>query len=129
MAVKRREVVDQGKKLARYRSTEVLFLKLDQAKLGTTDLEEFFLGFGAKKRGGANTMGQQCREVVLTNLLRDRLRDVRGELRRAGYLYHKYKEEWRGVMESESMFRREMATIKEELKVVRREADEKNDRD
>ena len=43
IAQKRRDVESEARRLARVRSSERMFLKLDATKLGTAELEEFFL--------------------------------------------------------------------------------------
>ena len=69
------------KRLARVRSSGLLFQKLEAAKLGTAELEEFFIGVGQNKKGGINRIGHECKEVALASLLKDKRRDLHKENR------------------------------------------------
>ena len=114
------------KRLARVRSSELLFQKLEAAKLGTAELEEFFIGVGRNKKGGINRIGHECKEVALASLLKDKRRDLNKENRHCELLYHRSKEAFRSVSDSESKFRKEMVRIREECTEYRTEIDKKN---
>ena len=128
IAQKRRDVESEARRLARVKSSEQMFQKLDATKLGTAELEEFFLGVGLNTKGGSNRIGQECKEVALASLLKDKRRDLHKEMRHCELKYHRSKEAFRSVSECESRFRTEMASIRTECKAYRMEVDRKNGR-
>ena len=72
IAQKRRDVESEARRLARVRSSEKMFQKLDSTKLGTAELEKFFLGLGQNKKGGSSKIGQGCKKVALASILKDK---------------------------------------------------------
>ena len=121
-------IVSCLEKLARVRSNVKTFEKLEANKLGTAEVEEFFLSLGYKRKGGGFTLGRMTREKTVEIVLKDKIKDMKKEESKANFMYHKRKEELRGLIGSEGHYRRTLQHLKESCEEYRKEVEEKNDR-
>ena len=64
----------------------------------------------------------------MASILKDKRSDLHKEPRHCELKYHRSKEVFRSVMDCESKFRKEMASIRNECKAYRTEVDRTNDR-